>query len=80
MPDQKYPHYIVEAPILRDWDRKIYTSPHAKFHNGKRCRKLRELTQDDPDYAKFWNVEVAQSVVEIEGGKTAVVFHDEVKG
>jgi hypothetical protein len=75
-----YPGTIVEQPILRDWDRKLYTSPHSKFHNGKRCRKLRELTKTDPEYAQLWNVEVAQSVVELEDGATAVVFLDEVKG
>jgi hypothetical protein len=75
-----YPNYIVETPILRDWDRKLYISPHSKFHNGKKCRKLRELTKDDREFSALWNVEIAQSVVELENGQRAVVFHDEVKG
>lgn len=58
---------------------KVFTSPHGKLQNGKKCKKLRELTQDDPEFASFWTVEIGQSVVELEDGSHAVVLQDEVK-
>jgi hypothetical protein len=75
-----YDHVIHENPQVRNADGKIFTSPGGKAHHGKVCRKLRALAQDDPQFAKDWNREVAQTVVELEDGSATVVLNDEVKG
>lgn len=74
-----YDHTITENPQLRQIDGKMFMSPHGKLHNGKKCRKLRHLCKDDLEYPNFWDSQIAQTVVELEDGTTAVVLHDEVK-
>jgi hypothetical protein len=75
-----YDHVIHENPQVRNVDGKIFTSPGGKAHHGKACRKLRALAPDDEQFAKDWNREIAQSVVELEDGSATVVLNDEVGG
>jgi len=71
---------IIENPQVRAADGKVFTSPHGKLHNGKKCKTLRMLTPEDAEFGKEWKVDIAQAVVELEDGSHAVVLHDEVKG
>jgi hypothetical protein len=75
-----YDHVVQENPQVRNVDGKIFTSPGGKAYHGKSCRKLRALAQDDAQFAKDWNREIAQTVVELEDGSATVVLNDEVKG
>lgn len=72
-----FDHTIVHNPQVRHADGKVFTSPHAQAHNGKRCKRLRMLTPEDAEFKEHWRVDVAQAVVELEDGSHAVVLHDE---
>jgi hypothetical protein len=75
-----YDHRIQENPQVRQSDGRIFTSPAGKAHHGEACRKLRALTPDDPQFAKDWNKDIAQTVVELADGTAAVVLNDEIAG
>jgi hypothetical protein len=76
---ESYDHTIVHAPQHRHADGKIFVSSGSQRYNGQRCRKLRQLTPQDADFAAEWDKDVCKTVVELEDGTKAVVLHDEVR-
>ena len=73
-------HTIAYAPQVRAADGKVYSSVGGQLHDGERCTRLCALTPDHPTLGKFWNVEIAQTVVECEDGSITAVLNDELIG
>jgi hypothetical protein len=70
---------IVKHVVMRDADKKTWTSAFGHAHDGKDCKVLRALTHDDAEFAKEWDVAIGKHVVELADGTRGVVLNDEVK-
>jgi len=70
---------ITHVVAERAADGKKFRSEHGEAHNGKACKKVCALTKDHPTLGKHWNVEIGQTVVELEDGTLIAVLNDEVR-